>query len=162
MLQSIHLAPALTKRLELLQYSGKKAALAAAKAEEIISRLQSGGELPCQVGIITKHGEQRIRGMMKYDLGSGYRLVTFRQKFRIFLLFVGTHDDCHRWIENNRGFSVDQVKKRCSKLIVAAGGTTSDVPEEAAAVAQDKEYDPLLNISERDLRQIFRGLADSL
>ncbi len=162
MLQCIYLSPDLIKRLEMLRCSGKKAALAAAKTDEIISGLQDGDELPCHAATITKHGEQRIRGVKKYDLGSGFRLVTLRRAFRIFLLFVGTHDDCHRWIENNRGLSVDQVKKRCTKLMVAGGDISSDMPEDTTAEAQDGEDDPLANISERDLRQIFRGIADTL
>lgn len=163
MLQSIYLDPAITKRLELLRRSGKKAALAAAKTEEIISRLQSGGELPDQAGTVTKHGEQRIRGVMKYDLGSGYRLVTYKQQLRIFLLYVGSHDDCHRWIENNRELAIDQIKTRCTKLTVEPGDITTDSAEnEAPAMTEEDDYDPLAHVSERDLRQIFRGLVDAL
>jgi hypothetical protein len=162
-LEFIYLDPAISKRLELLRRSGKKAALAAAKTEEIISRLKSGGEPPDQAGTLTRHGEKRIRGVRKYDLGSGYRLVAYRQRFRIYLLYVGTHDACHRWIENNRELALDKIGKRCAKLMVACDDTTSDPAGDAAAsMAAEEDDDPLAQASERDLRQIFRGLVDAL
>jgi len=163
MLQSIYLDPAVIKRLEVLRRSGKKAALAAAKTEEIISRLQSGGELPDQAGTVTKHGEQRIRGVMKYDLGSGYRLVTYKQRLGIFLLYVGSHDDCHRWIENNRELAIDQIEKRCTKLTVEPEELTSDSAEDLPrTMTEEEDDDPLARVNERDLRHIFRGLVDAL
>lgn len=162
MLQSIYLDPTIAKRLELLRRSGKKAALAAAKTEEIIARLQSGGQMPEQAGTPTRHGEQRIRGVMKYDLGSGYRLVAYKQRLRIFLLYLGTHDDCHRWIENNRELAIDQIKMRCTRLMVESGDSSSGMAEYAAAdLAEDEDYDPLANLTDKDLRQIFRGLVEA-
>lgn len=163
MLHAIYLDPGIAKRLELLRRSGKKAGLAAAKTEEIVTRLRSGGELPDRAGTITKHGEQRIRGVVKYDLGSGYRLVTYRQRFRIFLLYVGTHDDCHRWIENNRELAIDQVQQRCTKLLVEDGKNETDMTgDAAAATAAEEDYDHLETLTEKDLRQVFSGLVDAL
>lgn len=163
MLHSIYLDPDVTKRLDLLRRSGKKAALAAAKTEEIISRLQHSGEYPDQAGTLTRHGELRIRGVIKYDLGSGYRLVAYPQRHRIFLLYVGTHDDCHRWIENNRELVINQVRPRCTKLTVNVQGDSSAGTSDAAqAIAQQEDDDPLARISERDLRKIFRGLVEAV
>jgi hypothetical protein len=160
MLQRIYLDSRMHKHLELLYRSGKKAALAAGKVEEIITRLQSGEDLPAQVGTVTRHGELRIKGVMKYDLGSGYRLVAFRQGKRFFLLFAGSHDDCHRWIENNRELSIDQIEQRCAALPVQ----TVDEYEEATAetvpfTVDDDDDDPLDQVSEQDLRRIFCGLV---
>jgi hypothetical protein len=153
--------PRINKRLELLRRSGKKAALAADKTDEIISRLQSGGDLPTQAGTVTKHGELRIKGVMKYDLGSGYRLVTLNQEVRIFLLFVGSHDDCHRWIENNRELSIEQIEQRCAVLPVRIGAMDAGLNGETAQMLMDTEDDnPLDRVSERDLRRIFCGLVE--
>jgi len=147
----------------MLRRAGKKAALAADKADDIIAELRAGESFPEDIGSMTKHGEQRIKGLMKYDLGSGYRLVTYKQRFRLYLLYVGTHDDCHRWIENNRELAIDQVKRRCTKLIVESSDRTSDMAEDVAAVmAAEEDYDPLENLTETDLRQVFRGLVDAL
>ena len=53
----------------------------------------------------TRHGELRIGGCRKYDLGGGYRLVCIKHEGHLVAAFVGSHDDCDRWIENNRGFA---------------------------------------------------------
>lgn len=158
MLQCIHLDPRVEKRIEALRRSGKKAALAADKAEEIISRLQCDGVIPDKVGTVTKHGELRIKGAMKYDLGSGYRLVTYKNGDELFLLYVGTHDDCHRWIENNRELTVDQIEERCILLPILEGEDACT--EETVEMAEDEEFDPLSHATEKDLRQVFCGLAE--
>jgi hypothetical protein len=162
-IQAVYLDPKFEKQMRMLRRAGKKAALAADKADSIIAGLRVGESLPEDIGSMTKHGEQRIRGLIKYDLGSGYRLVTYRQGFRIYLLYVGTHDVCHRWIENNRELAIDQVRKRCTKLMVESAEMTSDMAEDApAALAAEEDYDPLENLSETELRQVFRGLVDAL
>ena len=161
MLQRIYLDSRIRKRLELLRRSGKKAALAAGKVEEIITRLQSGEDPPAQAGSVTKHGELRIKGVMKYDLGSGYRLVAMKQDGRFFLLFVGSHDDCHRWIENNRELSMDQLEPRCAALPVQTGRLNEDMAcETARFMMDDYDDDPLDRVSEQDLRRIFCGLVE--
>lgn len=154
----VYLDPRIHKNLELLNRSGKKAALAADKAEEIITRLQAGGVIPERVGTVTKHGELRIKGVMKYDLGSGYRLITYKNGQRLFLLYVGSHDDCHRWIENNRELTTEQIQERCVMLPVNESecGCIEIVDE---TELEEEEFDPLASVSERDLRQVFCGLV---
>jgi hypothetical protein len=159
--QSLYLDVRIRKRLEMLRRSGKKAALAADKTEDIIARLQSGEDLPAQAGSVTKHGELRIKGVIKYDLGSGYRLVALRQESRFFLLFVGNHDDCHRWIENNRELPIDQIEQRCAALPVNTGGSEAGRTGETTPFMTEKEeYNPLEQVSEQDLRRIFCGLVE--
>ncbi len=158
MLQCIHLDPRIHKCLEMLRRSGKKAALAADKVEEIIARLRNGGVIPDRVGTVTKHGELRIKGVMKYDLGSGYRLVTYKQGRRFFLLYAGSHDDCHRWIENNRELTVAQIEERCVVLPVC-GADDADRSAEREDICEEEDCDPLAEISERDLRRVFCGLV---
>ncbi len=158
MLQCIHLDPRVEKCLETLRRSGKKAALAAAKAAEIIERLRNGGVIPDRVGTVTKHGELRIKGVMKYDLGSGYRLITYKQGPRFFLLYAGSHDDCHRWIENNRELTVDQILERCVVLPTQLSEAACPTHEDDGHGGEE-EFDPLAEISDRDLRRVFCGLV---
>lgn len=159
MSQQIYLDPRIFKKLDLLRRSGKKALLAATKTEEIVSRLQRGGIIPDKVGTVTKHGELRIKGVMKYDLGSGYRLITFKQGSLLFLLYVGTHDDCHRWIENNRELTVEQVEERCIDLPACECDDGSDDYQLLSLLDDEEEYDPLSDVSERELRAVFSGLV---
>jgi hypothetical protein len=148
--------------MRMLRQAGKKAVLAADKAKDIIDKLHSGKSTAADIGSITKHGELRIRGCVKYDLGSGYRLITFKQGHRIYLLYAGTHDDCHRWIENNRELDIDQIKKRYTKLAVEYGDSISGATGEAKhATAKEEDHDPLADLNEQVLRYIFRGLVNS-
>lgn len=162
MLQYIHLDPKIEKRLDVLRRSGKKAAIAAAKAGKIISRLETGRAIPDQAGSVTKHGELRIKRVKKYDLGSGYRLITFKHEDCLYLLYVGTHDECHRWIENNRELTVDQIRERCTEIPVIDNGNDiqEEEVEEVADLSEEEGFDPLAAISEKDLRRIFCGLVD--
>ena len=163
MIQAVYLDPRFEKQMRMLRRAGKKAALAANKADDIIAVLRAGDSVPEDIGSMTKHGEQRIRGLMKYDLGSGYRLVTYKQRSRIYLLYAGTHDDCHRWIENNRELAIDQIKARCAKLMVESDRGPSGICGSAIQVVpEEQDHDPLAQLSERDLRQIFCGLVDAL
>lgn len=50
----------------------------------------------------TKNGEQRIRNCIKYDLGCGYRLVTIRLADRLFIPFIGDHDETDQWFERHK------------------------------------------------------------
>jgi superfamily I DNA/RNA helicase len=51
----------------------------------------------------TKNGEHRIPHAVKYDLHGGYRLVTIEHENARILLFVGSHSDAERWLDNHRG-----------------------------------------------------------
>ncbi|MBI5551281.1 MAG: hypothetical protein HY911_07200 [Desulfobacterales bacterium] len=148
----------IAKCLEMLRRSGKKAAIAATQVEKIIEHLHDSRLTPDRLGTLTKHGEQRIKGVMKYDLGSGYRLVTFKHAHCLFLLYVGTHDDCTRWIENNRELTVIQIQARCMALPIR-GAKAAVESAELESVIDEEEYDPFTQISERDLRRVFCGLV---
>jgi hypothetical protein len=159
----VYLDPRFEKQMLALPRAGKKGALAADKAQAVIDRLRGGTRTPAEIGSLTKHGEMRIRGVMKYDLGSGYRLITFRQEKDLFLLYVGNHDECHRWIENNRDLTVEQIKERCIRLHVKSDNPDDALQEENdEAVTDPEEVDPLLELTEKDLRCIFCGLVESV
>lgn len=63
--------------------------------------------------MVTKYGEYRIRKCVKYDLGCGYRMITIWRNHDIFVSYVGTHDECDRWLENNRWQDFQILKERC-------------------------------------------------
>jgi hypothetical protein len=56
-------------------------------------------------GLVTPtiHGESRIQHSVKYDLGDGWRLVTWQNARTCGFLFIGNHDDVDHWLENNQG-----------------------------------------------------------
>ena len=163
MIQIAYLDPKLDKCLACLRRSGKKANLAADRAEKIISHLRSGVFPPGQVATVTKHGELRIKGCMKYDLGGGYRLVTLKDSRQIFLLYIGSHDECHRWIENNRDLPLDLIQDRSEAVAIKPKCNRQDqILSEKTFEDEISETDELEDFYEdSDLRQIFSGLTGS-
>lgn len=156
---TIYLAPEIHKRLEALRRRDKKAFLAAVKAEEIIGRMRAG-MAPSQAGSVTKHGEARIKGVVKHDLGSGYRLVSLRQGGSYYVLFAGTHDDCHRWLENNRALDINIMRSRCKTPDVAGRQLCeTETPDCHEALAPENALDPLAELTDQELREVFCGLA---
>jgi hypothetical protein len=112
------------------------------------------------IGSYTKYGEKRIQHCRKYDLGCGYRLITLQRGETVFMPFLGTHDESHRWLENNSrlkdfnagaGRMIRVVKKkpmtRLSKTI-----------EKADTVADDSDL--FKHLTDKDLRRVFSGLVE--
>jgi hypothetical protein len=114
MIERIHLDPKLEKILAVLRKCGRRERLVADRVEAIIAEVKRGQLPPEEVASFTRNGEGRIRGCRKYDLGAGYRLITLKQGEDLYLLFAGTHDECGRWVENNREhLPLKMITERC-------------------------------------------------
>ena len=141
--------------MALLRRAGKKAAIAEKKAEKIIDKLIKGS-IPEYLSSLTRTREYRIENCIKYDLGNGYRLITCKHGDRLFILFVGTHDECHRWLENNKGWQPVSADPRGNCLSVKP-----EVPKDTEnryADEREPEDDPEY-FDEKLLRIVFRGLC---
>ncbi len=147
--------------IETLVKSGKAGTALANKAKCIIDSLASGEVQHHMdaIGRFTKYGEKRIRNCRKYDLGCGYRLITLQRGESVFIPFLGTHDNCQRWLENNsrlKGFNTDAgrmiriVRKKPAKMI-------SRMSELAENNADD--HDLFKHLTDKDLRRVFSGLV---
>ena len=147
--------------IEALQKNGKAGKTQAKKAKRIIERLASGTAQDHMeaIGRLTKYGEKRIRNCRKYDLGCGYRLITLQLGDTVFILFLGTHDHCQRWLESNSrlkdfnagaGKKIRIVKKKPAKKI-------SRMSEESDNMAND--HDLFKHLTDKDLRRVFSGLV---
>jgi len=160
----VHISSKVERRIEELKNAGKAGKTLARKAAFIIDRLTSGAIRSHMdaVGSFTKYGEKRIKNCRKYDLGCGYRLLTLQRGVNVFVLFIGTHDECQRWLENNSRM----------KDVVAGNGVFSRIPHESRQSESptnpdsgnfngDFEDDLLLKISDQDLRRVFCGLVEA-
>jgi len=163
MLRCIHHSLALAKQLGSLRRAGKKAELAADKAEAIVQDIRQYG---CQCEAVlckrTRNGEQRLKNCVKYDLGSGYRLVTIRNDCHLFIVFVGSHDDTDQWIERHRydSFTPDTLLYRCEDCLVAEDAPAADCPESLSAKTPEDDYEEVLaaKLEESHLKAVFQGL----
>lgn len=162
MVRFVHSNPRFEKRLKDLRKSEKFAVAAARKVDKIINNLVSKGRASIiETGKLARYGEARIPNCIKYDLGKGYRLVCVKKGEHFFLLYIGTHDDSCRWIEDNRGFIPDPKRKNHITRPVCHPPVTETA--DTADPEQEPDYDDLLmaRITEKDLRRVFRGLCEN-
>lgn len=158
----VHVSAKVEHRIENLRKSGKAGNVLAQKVTSIIKCLTSGAwDHREVVSSHTKYGEKRIKNCRKYDLACGYRLITLQRRGKVFIAFLGTHDECQRWLENNsslkavaagkgRWFRIDR-KKRASASQVHVASVGSD---------EGTEDELEMEVSDRDLRRVFSGLVE--
>lgn len=159
----IYRTPFFEKQLQALTKTDKKGSLAAERAGEIISRLAAHGwECTELRHKRTRHGELRLRKCLKYDLGSGYRLISLKGDGELYLMYIGTHDECDRWLNKKRGSKL-QVEPQ-SFVFVAETREAEPEPgqePECRPDAESDEYEQQLTarLSDPVLRQIFPGIC---
>jgi len=158
-LLEIHQTRRFAKRLVSMAKAGKNERIVAERAQRIIADLQTNplhGEAECKR---TRHGELRLNDCRKYDLSCGFRLIALKRERRLIFSYIGSHDDCQRWIENNRDYQ-DEIE---SVPVPLTGGTQSEPfaaaePEHDAPEKDEYEEQLMAKIDERLLREIFAGL----
>ncbi|ADH86861.1 hypothetical protein [Desulfurivibrio alkaliphilus] len=163
----IHQTRRFAKLLSNLPRLGKNERVAAARAGRIIADLQINPvhqEAECKR---TRHGELRVQDCRKYDLSCGFRLIALKREGRLIFVFIGTHDDCQRWIENNR----DELDELESAPIPPLDHESDPAEDEASIKAMNEameevlqevdEYEERLQakIDESILRHVFAGLV---
>lgn len=65
---------------------------------------------------VTNHGENRIKHCVKYDLQGWCRLVTIQNNGFCLFAFTGTHEDCDRWLDENRGLELATDKQEITPV----------------------------------------------
>jgi superfamily I DNA/RNA helicase len=122
----------------------------------------------------TKHGETRIKHVVKYDLASAYRLVTWVHGGVVVPLFVGSHEETDRWLDTYRGATfVYRSDERGAMVEFRVGAMRSDTVDQMGAAADadpspteapaplsmldDSCFDGLVD-SKQDLRELKEGL----
>jgi len=158
----IHRYAKFQKSLETLRKSDSRGVRAAKRAENLIKELAAGDLSSfARMERRTKHGELRISNCIKYDLGGGYRLVSVKYKDYLIFTFLGSHDECDRWIENNRRFE-PVIYSECKEVdcffeVTVSSQEHSSENEEF----EENDYDAILmeKVDEKILKNIFKGLC---
>jgi putative component of toxin-antitoxin plasmid stabilization module len=150
--------------LETLRREGGKSAIVARKAEEVIGRIRSLEAYDLAAARrMTRWGEYRIKKCFKYDLADGYRMVCQRQGNVLVLLYVGTHEECFRWIERNKGYQYDFDDDNGEDAFADEGA--DDMPPEFFILQEERQWSEayeeelMKKIDEATLRLIFSGLC---
>lgn len=157
-------AKSLDFQIEELNKTGRKGKIAAMQCLEILETIRKegfSGKLLHRKR--TKNGEARVEKCVKYDLGTGYRLITIRCGDHLFVPFIGTHDKADLWLEHNKP---DDIFKKSTlytteKITYEQQKYSSDFKTRANASFSDEYEEILLNrIDDTTLRQVFKGLVE--
>jgi mRNA-degrading endonuclease RelE of RelBE toxin-antitoxin system len=154
MIQYIKYHPQFHKQCEKLKKSNDKASKAVENAREIILAFKKSRKNFNFMGALSHSGELRLKAGMKYRLGNGYRLVLSMGKECLFVLCIGSHDQCDKWLEKNRGeesFSFSWKEKVLMKHL--------ENKESQQAEMKNEPSDFCIQIDDRILRQIFQGIT---
>lgn len=163
-MKSVHISAKVQSRIESLKKSGKAGLALAQKATRIIMALTSGNA-PHKMDVtggFTKYGEKRIRNCRKYDLGCGFRLIILHRGLKLLVQFLGTHDECQRWLEKNSRLK-EVVTGKGALFRISQKDRLPKRPknDDSADIRQDEEDEALSELNDRDLRSIFCGLVKS-
>lgn len=162
MIRSIHVARGLDRLVAELRRSGKKGELAVMQFEKIVGLLRLRGPEAMELLVKrTKHGEWRIRNCIKYDLGSGYRLITICIEDRLYIPFLGDHDESDLWLERhkNDGFlPLDAIFRDEPIAIPVTDGSDEAAGDQPANGEDPYEKQLQAKLDESLLKTVFQGL----
>ena len=158
MITKVHIHPKVEKMLEQLKKKENAPSIAAHRAQTIIQGLIKGIR-STRPGHFSKSKDARIRNLCKYNLGSGYRLICIKKKYNIYVLFVGSHDQCDTWLDKHR--KRKPHKNELSMNIFDVDTSEISTSETLNTIAENK-YDHFIvpEISQQDLRRVFLGLIN--
>jgi hypothetical protein len=162
MIRFIHLERRFEKELEALWKRGEMGAAAAQKANDLLAALtQNGSPDLKKVWKLTGWGEKRIEGCLKYDLGDGLRVICFRRRETLFVSYLGTHDDCHNWLDHFSGRHNWVAKENGTTISVHSTGSLDCLEAVPSNEGLGNVYDYILpdQIDDKTLRKIFSGLV---
>jgi hypothetical protein len=161
MIRFVHLERRFEKELETLRKRGEIALGVARKAEEVIANLteRESPDLK-RAWKLTGWGEKRVDGCIKYDLGDGFRMICFRRGETLFVSYIGTHDECHNWLDHFSGRHNWVAKENGATLPVQLVEPPAGSEAAPSDEGFDENYDDLLleQIDDRTLRKVFSGL----
>ena len=149
-------------RIAGLEKAGKSGKNLAQKATSIIDSLASGDVRHHMDAIesYTKYGENRIKNCRKYDLGCGYRLITLQRGKTVFIPFLGSHDECQRWLENNSRLKAFHAGKGKMIRIEDKNSSHANPIDEEIMDGEEDVEGFLQNLTDKDLRTVFNGLVE--
>lgn len=147
------------KRWSELSRAGGKQSQVAGKVERIMERVCRQSADSDVQGKLTKYGEARVEKCRKLNLGSGYRLLYMVGRSRFLFLFVGTHDECDRWLTHNTGFEV--LDEGNLSKVASHPEENPESSTEGGPVEDEIDHEEMLmkKLDDRTLRRIFCGLS---
>lgn len=150
MLKRVHLHPQVSHQLAAAEKQSNAPAIAAAKAKKIIDALIHGETLT-SAGLLRPRTDRRIKNCLKFDLGSGFRLICTREKNAVHVIFFGDHDSCDAWLTRHGRRKLDSKQN-----VVVLKNTPAPVLSRGNEHIKKQTRVP--EISQKQLRVVFKGL----
>lgn len=148
--------------IESLRHGGGDAAIAAGRAERLLGELSRESASSLEFRWKTHNGEARIEGCRKFYLGRRFRLVCIKKGQQILFACAGPHDECDRWIEQNRhgDFSALMAEPAIDRAPLPEPGTAQCSGDDPSQPGPETDYQAYLRerISDRELGS-FLGAA---
>lgn len=155
MFKQIHLHHQVNRQLEAIEKQDNAHALASGRARKIIDALIQGTPLS-MAGLLKPRTDRRMKDSLKFNLGSGFRLICVQNKEAIHVMFFGDHDSCDTWLTHHgrkKPYKNGQVRIIFKKNTPASAFRCLSGKKERSS---EKSYLP--KISQKDLRIVFKGL----
>lgn len=160
MTTQVHIYPKLERQLATLERQGTTRFIAAQRARRIIDALVRG-ETPASAGLLKRKTDKRVKNCLKFDLGSGFRLICVSEGDIVYVLFVGDHDSSDNWLDNyskkkphktELAMHTYTVDKRCAQRCAKR----SEIPDFMEDVLEGAGFP---QVSQEELRRVFKGLV---
>ena len=159
--KTLHIHPKVEKILDQMRSQDNAPKIAAKRAEAIIDALKNG-TIMARAGRLSKTKDARIRKLFKYDLGKGFRLISLKDKSSLYILFVGSHDQCDTWLDTNSKGKPHQTEVSMICYEVKRKRRTHTRHAIQSPVDPEEDLcDRMPPVSQKDLREIFCGLVKS-
>ncbi len=157
MARRVHLHHQVNRELNAMEKLSNAPALASARARKIIDALIQGTSFP-SAGRLSPRTDRRLKNSLKFDLGSGFRLICTREKDAIHVMFLGDHDSCDTWLTRHGRKNPHHGKANKSVARKHAPAPLSQVLSGGNALFEEETDLP--EISQKDLRLVFKGLVN--
>jgi hypothetical protein len=162
MIEYIHLSRSLSGKLSMLRRAGKKGELAVEQFWFLLNSFRQNRIQDAKVYCKrTKNGEARIENCIKYDLGNGYRLITVLIGTRLFIPFLGNHDETGVWLDRHKHdvFSENNPAYDCEQVFYSEDDGVCEDDNHCLEKERDIYEEHLLAmVDDSILRDVFRGL----
>jgi len=97
---------------------------------------------------------------LKFDLGSGYRMIVLNRKSEFFVLFMGSHDDCDRWLDLRRRHKVRDIMTNKTFPVTNAPQSSNSHHLQRKVPTNDCYEEQLMaKVDDKMLRRVFKGIC---
>ena len=147
------------KSLAKLRAMGGPPKRRADKVLQLLGLVASRDPNPLRELPSTNHGESRIRGCKKFDLGDGYRLITVNDGIYCLFCFVGNHDKCDQWLTKNSGLRVNVNRTNTLSLVYQSGESADSLIHREPAASPGKA---LARLSETMQNELLENIPPAI